>query len=258
MTILGTAVGSAKVVEKLLGPTADYIGQGIAQWTERRVQNVARIMSKAAGKLGQHLNDPGSVSPKVLREILDNGSFCDDELGAEYFGGVLASSRTEIVRDDRGAAHLKMIGRLSSYQIRAHYVFYSTFKKLFDSDPRNLALISELQQLTVYIPETSFKLSMAFTDSENTFSVLTHITNGLARENLIGTRRLFGSAELITEHYLRKVNQPGICFCASTLGLELFLWTHGLGHVEIKSFLDTTIHFPSVAGVEIPNNAEHL
>jgi len=31
----------------------------------------------------------------VLKGILDDSSFCDDELGAEYFGG-FASSRTEV------------------------------------------------------------------------------------------------------------------------------------------------------------------
>lgn len=40
LTILGTAVGSAKLVEKLLGPTADYLGEGLRQWTEKRVENV--------------------------------------------------------------------------------------------------------------------------------------------------------------------------------------------------------------------------
>jgi hypothetical protein len=43
LTILGTAVGSAKVIEKMLGPTADYLGTGLKDWTEKAGRNVGRI-----------------------------------------------------------------------------------------------------------------------------------------------------------------------------------------------------------------------
>ena len=40
--------------------------------------------------------DPGSVPPRILKGMLDQGSFIDNELGAEYFAGVLASSGNKI------------------------------------------------------------------------------------------------------------------------------------------------------------------
>jgi hypothetical protein len=89
-------------VEKNLGPTAEYLGGGLRAWTEKRVQNVATIFNKAQEKLGPEIEKAGSVPPRVLKEVLDEGSFCDDELTAEYFGGILASSRTPSGRDDRG------------------------------------------------------------------------------------------------------------------------------------------------------------
>src|SRR6266404_2227164 len=128
LTILGTAIGSKTVVEKLLGPTAEYIGVGLKNWTEKRVNNLARIFENAQKRLGGNLNDPGSVPPRVLKEILAEGSFCDDELSAEYFGGVLASSRSEIPRDDRGAAFARLVSRLTSYQIRTHFLLYAVIK----------------------------------------------------------------------------------------------------------------------------------
>lgn len=64
LTILGSAVGSAKVVEKLLGPTAEYLGDGLRLWTERRLGNVTRIFQHAAGLLGDEVNTPGAVPPK--------------------------------------------------------------------------------------------------------------------------------------------------------------------------------------------------
>ena len=127
LAVLGAAIGSKELVIKLLGPTADYIGTGLQAWTERRVNNVGRIFDIAVQRLGDKLNTEGRVHPKVLKEILSEGSFCDDQLAAEYFGGLLASSRTGISRDDRGAYFVSLVANLSTYQVRAHYFFLQCF-----------------------------------------------------------------------------------------------------------------------------------
>jgi hypothetical protein len=57
------------------------------------------------------------VSPRVLG-FLVQASLCEDELFAEYYGGVLASARGPSGRDDRGASMMSLIGRLSTYQVR--------------------------------------------------------------------------------------------------------------------------------------------
>lgn len=102
LAILGSALGGAKLVEKLLGPTAEYIGSGIQSWTEHRVKNVSDIFRNAQEKLGDRIDQPGAIPPRVLKEVLNEGSFCCDPLTAEYFRGVLASSRSPVSRDDRG------------------------------------------------------------------------------------------------------------------------------------------------------------
>lgn len=78
LTVLGSAIGSAKLLEKMLGPTADYIGEGVKSWTEKRVANVQRIFNIAARRLGTKIESDGAVPPRVLKGILDEGSFCDD------------------------------------------------------------------------------------------------------------------------------------------------------------------------------------
>ena len=123
-------LGSARLVEKLLGPTADYVGDSLKYWTERGTKNVGRIFQNATRQLGARLDEKGVVPPKVLKGIISEGAFCDDSLTAEYFGGVLASSRSDISRDDRGAVFIALIGRLSSYRIRAHYIIYAVVHAL--------------------------------------------------------------------------------------------------------------------------------
>jgi len=85
LAILGTAIGSAKVVEKMLGPTADYLGGGLKNWTEKRVENVSRIFDHARTRLGSKIDCEGSVPPKVLKSICYQGLInYDDELNNRY------------------------------------------------------------------------------------------------------------------------------------------------------------------------------
>src|SRR5689334_6596048 len=94
LTVLGTAVGGAKLIEKLLGPTADYVGEGLRSWTQRRVQNTAAVFQKATVLLGERLNHAGAVPPRVLDRILLEAPVTEDELASSYLAGVLAASRS--------------------------------------------------------------------------------------------------------------------------------------------------------------------
>jgi hypothetical protein len=52
LSILGAALGSAKLLEKMLGPTADYLGAGLKEWTEKGFKNLSKIFEKASMRLG--------------------------------------------------------------------------------------------------------------------------------------------------------------------------------------------------------------
>jgi len=104
---------SAEILQKLLGPTADYLGGEIKSYTEKGLnyvrgrsekggkgeiksytekglENITIIFKAAIKKLGSKIETDGQVPPRILKEILDEGYFCEDELASEYFGGVLA------------------------------------------------------------------------------------------------------------------------------------------------------------------------
>ncbi len=250
LTVLGAAIGSSKVVEKILGPTSEYLGDGLKNWTERRVNNVGRIFENAKKRLGSKIDENGAVPPKVLKAILDDGSFCDDELAAEYFGGVLASSRTEISRDDRGASITALVGRLTTYQIRSHYLFYSVLKKIFDG---NNILVSntftDRDKLETYISFESYIAGMEFSNGEDIGNILSHVMFGLDREKLIENNFEFGATEKI-----KNFGTGGIVFIPSTLGIELFLWAHGKGNIPVHKFLESTNNFTSETDVPIIGN----
>jgi hypothetical protein len=266
LVILGGAIGSAKVVEKILGPTSDYVGNGLKEWTEKRVQKLGQIFKNTEKKLGSKIDEAGEVNPKVLKGILSEGSFCDDELGVEYFGGVLASSRTNISRDDRGAVFVNLVSRLTAYQIRTHYIFYLAIKNKFNGKKENSVFVGEGRAaLRCAIPFESYKKSMDFTESElRDFSdILQNTMFGLVKESLIESSFMFGSD---TPKITKYIEHGGIVFTPSALGVELFHWVHGKSNVSISDFLDENIMFqidyelPAIVGTisvsEVDNKIE--
>ena len=185
---------------------------------------------------------------------MDEGSFCDDELSAAYFGGVLASSRTTVSRDDRGASFIALLGRLTTYQIRSHYVFYHVIKTLFDGSGIGVTIGDERQKLRTYVPFPIYHAAMAFTESEDAVSVLTHVMFGLARESLIAEDFQSGTVEHL-KNFFPAASQSGTVFIPSALGVELLLWAYGMGQTNIAKFLSPAIQLPT-EDVSIPPGSE--
>ena len=244
LTVLGTAIGSAKIVEKILGPTADYLGNGLKSWTEKRLNNVARIFNHAEIKLGDKIDEEGVVPPKVLRKVIDEGSFCDDELTTEYFGGVLASSRSQTTRDDRGASFANLVSQLTTYEIRSHFLFYHYVKTIFDGKPTTVNTGTGRLKLTTFIPIDSYMAGMEFSPAENTRVILDHVLFGLAKEDLVFDDIVCGGKESLSKVY-SPITGTGIVFSPSVLGVELFFWAHGMGDLPVSLFLNRDLRFIS-------------
>lgn len=250
LVALGAAIGSKELVLKILGPTADYLGVGIKDWTERANKNVGRIFENARKKLGDAIDKDGAVPPKVLKGILNEGQFCDDELAADYFGGVLASSRTEISRDDRGASFIALVSRLSSYQIRSHFLFYRLFRLVHEGHSANIGDPAERASLRLFIPVDTYTAAMEPSLEERRMEMISHVMFGLTRENLIEQNFLFGMPEALKRDF-PDAQSAGILVNPSALGVELFLWAHGKGQSRLGDFLDSAVSLISSAKLNI-------
>lgn len=214
-------------IQKLLGPTADYLGQGLRDFTQKRAQTIGQIFQNAEQKLGEKLETPGEVPPKVLKAVLDEGSFSNDALAVEYLGGILASSRTEHGRDDRGARIAKVTDSLSTYQLRTHYLIYATVRALFAN--RGLALNMEGRpKMQFFIPFSGYLAAMDFSEVEQLqfSSLLSHIFFGLHGDNLLEGDWRYGDKDSIAKMYTG-ATEGGIVCQPSALGGELFLWAFG-------------------------------
>jgi hypothetical protein len=248
--MLGT---SAPLVLKVLGPTADYVGNELQSWTQRRLANVQRIFSKAEERLGDQLDEPGQVPPRVLKEVLEEGSYLDDELGAEYFGGLLAVSRSEVPIDDRAAALAALVGRLSTFQLRAHYVLYATAQKLLAGTEIELALASELEAKgRIFMPFTPLLIALGASKDSVEFdwnSVLQHSLVGLNREELVDDNYVLGQQDFLQKRRGLDFSSGGLIFRPTLFGIELFCSAHGVGK-PLEAFIDP--HLPFGVSMDFP------
>lgn len=257
LVVLGAAIGSKDLIVKILGPTAEYLGDGLKSWTETRLTNVAKIMNRAHRVSGDKINEKGTVPPRVLKEILDQGSFCEDELMAEYFGGILASSRTNEVADDRGSSYAALISRLSSYQIRTHYLLYRLLKDLYDDTDLKIGETQDRLKMQIFIPMEVYAAVMELdpVDHEKMWAVLSHSFRGLAKEDLLdGGNFAMGPVESIKRNSpFKDATSDGFTFTPSPFGIDLFMWVHGYPNMLLGNFLNKKSVFMADSGIEIPS-----
>lgn len=221
-------------LEKLLGPTADYLGEGLKDFTKRRVEAVGRIFGGAQKKLGTKIGTPGEVPPKILKAVINEGSYATTPLEIEYFGGILASSRTEDGRDDRGVKLARIVEGLSSYQLRAHYLIYATVRSLFAI--RGIPFNMEGRpRMRIAIPFDDYFTAMDFNQREMTQAVqlLGHVFFGLHTEGLIEGDWQYGPKDRLAQYY-PTVSFDGIVCQPSALGAELFLSAFGHGEESLE------------------------
>ncbi|NVK74738.1 MAG: hypothetical protein HWE24_14810 [Oceanospirillaceae bacterium] len=224
-------------LQKLLGPTAEYLGGELQKFTQKRIENVGRIFSNAEEKLGKNIDSSGQVPPKVLKAIINEGSYCEDEVAVDYFGGILASSRTDLRRDDRGARIAKILDGMSTYQIRSHYVIYSLIKKVFCDSGFHYNQDDRFK-MQLFIPMSIYIASMQFDQKEmqQFRAIINHTFFGLSNDNLIEGFQ-YGSHERIKKHFSDAISD-GIIVTPSAFGAELYLWGYGRGNQDLSYALN--------------------
>lgn len=226
-TRLSGAIGA--ILIKLVGPIAEDYGQDLLAWKRKRKENADKILLNAGEKLGDKLNSPGRVPLKVFNAVINEGSYFDDALATEYFGGVLASSRTEVDRDDRGARLAKIIDNLSAYQLRSHYLIYSTISELFSNSGNSFRKHENRAKMRLFMPAEDYFMAMDFTQQESdNLQILDHIFNGLAADGLIYGTWSLGHKEFLNT-IVSGIPSEGFICTPSALGAELFLWAFGYG-----------------------------
>ncbi len=230
-----------ELVGKILGPTADYLGDQVKGLTQKCDINIGKIFSWAAKKAGSRLEDKGAVSPRILRGVINEGAFIEDDVGSEYFGGILASSRTPDGKDDRGVAFVALVRDLSSYQLKLHYLLYRSLRRFFRSEQLRIGVPKDRERMRLFIPLSTFATEVGASE-EDVASVLDHTIHGLARSALIDSPFHYGKEEYLKVAW-PEATGPGLLLMPSAYGAELFMWAHGLGYLHFAKFIDSSLNF---------------
>jgi hypothetical protein len=249
------ALATSPLVAKILGPTADYVG-GVTQGLVKKADvNLGQIFAKAARRLGPKLDQPGQVPPRVLRAVISEGRFVEDELGAEYFGGLLASSRTPTGEDDRALALVATVRDMSVYQIRLHYVIHRAVRELLVGRDVKLQSANQRFAAAVYLPREGTQVALGIADRNPAVmtALIGHALAGLDRLGLINPEWIDAEGRMLRTNYLgSKLAEdapPGLIASPGAFGLELMLAVHGHADVGLNAFLDPTLRFTMDANV---------
>ncbi len=147
LAVAGGLLASKDILIKLLGPTADYLGECARELVEKGHSNLGRVLRVTCEKLRSEIDRPGQVNPRVFKNVFDEGRFVEDAFSAEYFGGITASARTADGKDDSALPWVALVKSLSSLQIRLHFTIYSLFARLPNErkDTNDPTSISDLE-----------------------------------------------------------------------------------------------------------------
>lgn len=226
----------------LFGESALYVGDGFNVLPERRRANVVRIADSAIRRLGARIADPGRVPPRIVGAILSGGSYCDDRLACEYWGGIVAASRSPDRSDDRGLRLLKLLDRLTLHQIRTHFLLYATLRRLLmtRASPGEIDFENRRYRMAVFVPAASYLAGMGFGGPE-TFAAPELIDDALSG---LGMEALLDGSNYGAEEYLKRffktgvIRGEGIVFAPSIPGIRLFLRGAGAGGEDLRSYAE--------------------
>lgn len=246
---------SKEVITRFFGPTADYLGEELKVLVkngieEKRLQNLRSILLKAFEKVD--LDMDGEVPPRVLKAIIDEGSYCDDDLTQEYFSGILAGSRTKDFKDNRGMYFSSMLSGMTNYQISTHYIIYSLLRKAFkDKELKgddNFIDYQILETRGIYIDPKEYFRVLGLENSPDSDSIAINSFIGINNIGLI--KNSFNGDPHLSKLIVGE-EKMGYFITPNVLGAELYLWAFGKNNHLSKFFMEDLIDTP-LPDMELP------
>jgi hypothetical protein len=239
---------AGNILTRLLGPSADVIG---SDWAERLKQrNLARLLDKTQRR-AEGSGAPGFTTPRLAAATFEAAQYADDEIVADYLSGVLSSSRAPEGGDDGGLPWSSAIARLSSLQLRLHYMVYLNARALIAPQDDHFW---KVQSRTVMMPFQQILDALGLGEgSQGEEAKFDDAASGLRREGLLGEVFGHGPVKFFEEHdqirhsYRQTRKRLNVSFSGDVVeleitdhGLRLYLWGLGRGTDEVDVYMDET------------------
>ena len=152
---------------------------------------------------------------------------------------------------------MALIGRLTTFQLRAHYTLYRATKRVYDGERTKMTMEGGKARVTTFLSYDDFWPAIGDVAAKDRPAILNHICEGLARERLTGGAFGFGQHSFLLETY-PDAPTAGLVFAPSVHGIELFLWAHGHGGLSWNRFFRADLTFPIFAGSTPLDSARHI
>lgn len=243
------AAETGGLLRRLLGPSADVIGQ---DWADRlRQRNMARLLRKTE-KHAEGNPDPGWAQPRVAAAVFEAAQYANDEIVTDYLSGVLASSRAPEGGNDDALPWSNLVSRLSALQLRIHYVAYANFRQILRAAEDKTRLF-EFKSNQIALPMRAFLSAVGLDPDGSDFQRFADALQGLRQEDLLsdfayGNRAFFNEQEekgTLVFKYMpkttRRLETPYddvLLLGYSPFGVQFFLWGVGLGMAHDTDYLD--------------------
>jgi hypothetical protein len=249
---IGGAIAAKALIDKLLGPSAEYVGRAAAELLQRfGNKNLHDIFMRMASKIAGGPDPDEFINAKVLKLAIEEGSFLDDEVSKEYYAGLLASSFSAGGADDRAVMFLDIVRRMGTAAVATHHLSYSLVRQYANTPvkPPPIKIYPTLARIAYQLSKSPDKpapvaVKAAPETSHERFGfdlfvphqVLTlharvdgearrrHVFRTLVREELLDQH-----VALATRYFMLPESTivEGVLLKPSELGAELFLWVHG-------------------------------
>jgi hypothetical protein len=219
-----------KLIVRAFGPFADAFGKELAKFPPVATQNLLRFAEKFRRKTKS--SEREATSLRLFHQIIEEAAWSDESIVAEYLSGVLAASSKSII-SDRGVTIAALVRRLSSQELRLHYLLYGAM--LGAIGPRkhhDFRLRVNMVRLhcEVELDELFLSLEMPQANWDERKQVLDHAVLGLAREDLIAR-----------DQWWYNEDQSYLEFHPTALGAELLLWGAGSVVIDHSRFFDPAL-----------------
>jgi hypothetical protein len=114
---------------------------------------------EAATKKVENPDDGKKVNVRAARDVLWNGAITDDEVCAEYFGGMLAAARSEDGKDDGVVHYVDTVKAMSARQLELHYLIYKAWQMLLVRSGKSINVASSTEIASQRIVMAGMELS---------------------------------------------------------------------------------------------------
>jgi hypothetical protein len=226
VNVLTVAGVSTIALKKLLGPSFDMLGKKLAFDLEKRYDNLNKIFQKAIDKnpeINFEKNEDGkSVNPRILNDVIYEGSLCEEDIIQEYYAGILISSRSTNGEDDQMKYYTNILSSMSSYEIQLHYYLYYIFFKQCHGNNSNIGLSQELNRLKI---------------TKQTNSVMKELSEYRTRlniNNIANYMRCLFANSLIRNW---QIDQDSFSFTPTITGIILFAIANGFYDLNDEAYL---------------------